>query len=526
MRGVFFCSIAFAANAAVASVCKPRSRSSDISTLLLSTSATYLQDVTTTTVFAVPSASTSATVSSDAAFTSLSEGTVTISDRYLPATITKVEETSDASGTASESEALATSTLRDAATTDLSSTTTETVTSQANAGTAETSQLTPSVPGSATTESGTSTDASATIPTADTATIELSSTTLAEAASTDTSISTDTTISIGVSTTGTDATTVTIQDDKTSTETSDDVDITTTAGSSTTVGVDTTATDTPTTDVSSTSVDTTTTGQSTTENETTTTGATTTSSVTTTATALEHSTSTETSDIDTTTATLTPTTLETVTTGVTTTAMDTTTTEVSTTEEGTTTTADITTTTSQGPFQPLPTFDLVGIGSSANEVNAQRLSGYIELGWNHQPAEQIVHFYIEPGTGYLKESEYDLWYFCVNVQPKDPLRYNRISLQFEELDYYDVYKRISCEQKSDGKLACSIPAVSCDRNPVTFDAECTELGGDFNTFYTSSEMGTHYLAFGLEDDPPAGDEVHRVELGIMAPLLDAPPVFA
>jgi hypothetical protein len=196
--------------------------------------------------------------------------------------------------------------------------------------------------------------------------------------------------------------------------------------------------------------------------------------------------------------------------------MDTTTAEVSTAEQTTTTTAEATTTTGQGPWQPLPTFDLVGIGSSLSGFNGQRLSswdiGWAMIGW--KPTEPVLHLTIEPETGYLKESEGS--YICVFLHLEDPDYHNRIVKCNEQLLEMPIFEHLTCEQKSDGKLACSAPAVSCITSEVTWDFECTNLKWEFNRFYTASDGGADLLAFGSETYLPQGTRVHPIELGVAA----------
>ncbi|KAJ4019732.1 hypothetical protein NW766_003490 [Fusarium irregulare] len=290
---------------------------------------------------------------------------------------------------------------------------------------------------------------------------------LEEAVSTETSIDVDATITIGMTTTGTDAATT---------------ELPTTEGEATSPSVPTTSADPTTSEVSTTDG---------TPNDTT---------------------LVETISSDTTAATLTPTTLET------TTAMDTITAEASTAERSTTTTAKATTTTGQDPWQPLPTFDLVGIGSPLSALNGERLTSW-DMNWEMvgwKSTESALQFTIEPETGYLKESGSS--YICVFAYRTEPDYHNRIiKCDTEGLLDLPVLKHLTCEQTSDGKLVCRAPAVSCIVSEATWEFECEDLEGEFDRFYTVSDGGVDLLAFGSERYPPPGTEVHPIELGVIAP---------
>jgi len=146
---------------------------------------------------------------------------------------------------------------------------------------------------------------------------------------------------------------------------------------------------------------------------------------------------------------------------------------------------------------------------------------YNYIGWNREPAEPITHFMIEPETGYLKASESSL-YMCVFVASEDPLFYNQVFICSEAFDDFQIYRRIACEQAPDGKLSCSAPATSCVVNQNTFEFECTDLGRKFDTFYSAAYHGLlDLISFGYSDETPVGTEVHPVELGIVAPMLES-----
>lgn len=246
-------------------------------------------------------------------------------------------------------------------------------------------------------------------------------------------------------------------------------------------------------------------GVTTTEGEVTPTSVTIISVDATTATTLEEAVSSETA-----TANLTPTALEAIT------ALDTTTTEVSTADE-TTTTAEAATTTSQDPWQPLPTFDLVSIGSPLSNSNGERLSKWDMtwevIGWKSN--EPALHMAIDPETSYLRESGSS--YICVLVDRTEPEYHNRIVKCDVELLDMPIVRHLTCGQKSDGKLACSAPAVSCILSEATWEFECEDLEGEFDRFYTVSDGSVDLLAFGSERYPPPGTEVHPIELGVIAP---------
>ncbi|KAF5627431.1 hypothetical protein F52700_8356 [Fusarium sp. NRRL 52700] len=171
------------------------------------------------------------------------------------------------------------------------------------------------------------------------------------------------------------------------------------------------------------------------------------------------------------------------------TVTETTTTEISTIIADTTTTAEITTsaeatttyetTTTEDAFVPIPTFNIMALGS---DVDGQLLRGdpvrYNNIGW-YSPSPPILTFSIDASTNYVREINTGK-YLCVSFGGDGFPNSNMLCNPDSHLAGIGP---LTCQQTRNRKLTCSAPAGECHLDEMSGTTNCYTVPSTWDRFY-------------------------------------------